>query len=445
MKIIQGFVVIPTLADNAVGQIAQFGEFSEHAQTYTKDLRHLSNPDIYPHVEIATVKAINEQSQNITIPVKVSGYMLQVAHWLYTQFDNGSIPLPNSKSVLENAVSSEFNFAKTVRIGEIMSTKQPSKRLIDYIRFDCVDGGDTHRVTLWFNDSRFRIQYNYYDIIVIPPVDDIDRLTQDLPSVAVAIQSTSIDSVVAKIGYHTRENKPTNIVPFNLTYHDPTDSSNQSLLQTTWTLMLYGSMAEDTESMKSAIRDYLSDNSNYDKWHVVFPDLYSTNEFIIIPFWGARATIEDSFDVGLYRTLISNDDLKVETSRVVPSSYKVGKNSSQYLSANTLVGSVFYRTMIFMSIGSPSNSNSINKLTDLFPDYMALSTESPDFSRMSIDTQDFVLKLNDCFNKARLYTPNEKFPDGFTRATKGSRVYIGFDCLGYTFYVLTREGYLKDS
>lgn len=444
MKIIQGFVVIPTLADNAVGQIAPFGEFSEHAQTYTKDLRHLSNPDVYPHVEIATVKAINEQSQNITIPSKVSGYMLQVANWIYKQFVNASIPLANAKSVLESAVSTEFTFATTVRIGEIMSTNQPSKRLIDYIRFDCVENGETYRTTMWFNDQRFRIQYSYYDIIVIPPVDDIDRLTQDLPSTAVAIQSTTIDSVVAKIGYHTRANKPTNIVPFSLTYHDPT-GTNSSLIQTTWTLMLYGAMAEDTESMKSAIRDYLSDTSNYDKWHVIFPDLYSTNEFIVIPFWDARATIEDSFDVGLYRTLVSNNELKDIQNRLVPNSYKVGKNSEIYLAENTLIGSVFYRTMMFMSLGSPSNSNTINKLTDLYPDYMALGTDSPDFSRMSIDTQDFVLKLNECFNKARLYTPDEKFPEGFTRATKGSRVYIGFDALGYTFYVLTRQGYLKDN
>lgn len=445
MNIIQGFVTIPTLADNAVGQIAKFGEFSEHAQTYTRDLRHFSNPDIYPHIEIMTVKAINEQSQNITIPTTVVGFMLQVGNWVYKQYSTGNIPLPSSKTVLQNAVSTEFSFATNVRINEILPTALPSKRLIDNIRFDCSDGKIIHRVTLWFSDERFRIQYNYYDIIVIPPVDDLDRLTQNLASTAVALQATTIDSVVARIGFHTRKNKPTNIVPFNLTYHDPTQNDKESLLQTTWTLMLYGSAAEDTESMKSAIRDYLADNSNYAKWHIIFPDLYSTNEFIIIPFWDARATEEDAYDNGLYRSLISTGKIKTATAGLVPNSYKVGSASDMYLSENTMIGSVFYRTMIFMSLGSPSNSNAKHRLTDLFPDYMALATDSPDFGRMSIDTQNFVLKLNDCFNKARLYSPNEKFPEGFTRATKGSRTYIGFDSVGYTFYVMTREGYLKDN
>lgn len=444
MKIIQGFVTIPSLADNAVGVIAEFGELSKHARTYTKDIRHLSNTAAYPDIEIVTAKAINENNEDITIADQLSDYLLQVSDWIYKEHTRGDIPLPRAKALLQDSIASTFNFCSNVNIGEILNTSNPSKRFIDYVRFDCAYDGDIYRVTLWYSDERFKVQYSYYDIVVIPPVDNLDRLTVDSPTAAVAIQSTSTSTVVNKIGYYTRLNVPTDVIGYNVTHHDPSKKVNPPLLKTNWTVLLYGSMAQDTESIKAAIRDYLGDNSNYPDWHIIFPELYSTNEFIIVPFWDSIATKEFGYDNGLYRTLVSSSKLADTTKRVVPNTYKIGKQSEQYLANNVMMGSAFYRTITFMSLGSPSNSNKVHRLTDLFPDYMAVSTDSPDFARMALDTQAFALKFNECLNKARLYTPNEKFPEGFTRGVKGTRIYIGFDILGFTFFVLTRQGYLKD-
>ena len=47
-------------------------------------------------------------------------------------------------------------------------------------------------------------------------------------------------------------------------------------------------------------------------------------------------------------------------------------------------------------------------------------------------------------NKARLFDINKGIPEGYTLATKGAREYIGFDYEGFTYYVLTRSGYLKE-
>lgn len=444
MKIIQGFVTIPQLADNAVGVVADFGEFSKDSQTYSADIRHLSDTATYPNIEVITVKAIDESSNNININTAVTNFILHVSNWIYEQSIANNIPLPRSKTVFQNSIAAQFDFCKNVVIGEILPTNQPSRRLIDYVRFDCASDNESYRITLWFNDARFRAQYNYYDIVVIPPVDDLSRLIENLPTAALAIQSTSLDSVIAKVSSQTRKNPPTNITSYKVIYHDPTNNKSTSLLETTWVLVLYGSMSEDSESIKAAIRDYLSDHSNYDKWHVIFPDLYSTNEFVIIPFWDAIATKDYSYDNGLYRTLICNADINKTSDRVIPKSYKLGTHSEEYIKTNIEIGSAFYRTMSFMAIGSPTNSNAVYRLTDLFPDYMAVSTDSPDFSRMTSYTQSFALKFNEALNKARLYNANDIFPAGFTRAIKGSRTYIGFDVLGYSFFILTKEGYLKD-
>ena len=55
-----------------------------------------------------------------------------------------------------------------------------------------------------------------------------------------------------------------------------------------------------------------------------------------------------------------------------------------------------------------------------------------------------MLLLLDTLEMARNYTLNTVLPSGYTKANKSNREYIGFDYEGFTYYVLTRLGYLKN-
>lgn len=444
MKIIQGFVTIPALADNKVGVIAPFGEFSAHSASFSRDLRNLSDTTLYPHIEVITVKAVNESSVNIDIPSQVASHILTVSNWIVDQYNRSGIPLDSSKAVLEAAILAEMPSIKTVRIGQIMSTPQQGKRLIDHIRFDVTVAGELYRNTLWFSDARFRTQYSYYEIEVIPPVDDINRLIDSLPNVAVSLASVKVHSVTSRINAQNRKDKFTELQTYQLTWYDPKDVSGKSVLNTEWTLIIYGNAGADTEAIKGAIRDYLFAKSNYPDWPLIFPSLFSSNEFVVVPFWDAIATPKVTYDDGLYNSMITTGIINLATYKYIPNSYRIGSGSNEFIALNTTVGSVFYRTMMFMALGNPSNKGGVYTFEHMFPDYIAVPTDSPDFARMTTNTQTFVLKLNDCFNKARQYSPNERFPDGFTLAVKGAREHIGFDFGGFTFYVMTRLGYLRD-
>lgn len=444
MKIIQGFVTIPALADNKVGAIAPFGEFSAHSATFSRDLRNLSDTTLYPHIEVITVKAIDESNVNIDIPPQVASHILTVSNWIVDQYNRSGIPLDSSKAVLVAAILAEMPSIKTVQIGQIMSTLQQGKRLIDYIRFDVTVNGELYRNTLWFSDARFRTQYSYYEIEVIPPVDDINRLIDSLPNVAVSLASVKVQSVTSRINTQNRKDKFTELQTYQLTWHDPKDVSGKSVLNTEWTLIIYGNAGADTEAIKGAIRDYLFSKSNYVDWPLIFPTLFSSNEFVVVPFWDAIATPKVTYDDGLYNSMITTGIVNLATYKYIPNSYRIGSGSLEFIALNTTVGSVFYRSMMFIALGNPSNKGGMYTFEHMFPDYMSVPTDSPDFARMTTNTQTFVLKLNDCFNKARQYSPNERFPDGFTLAVKGAREYIGFDFGGFTFYVMTRLGYLRD-
>lgn len=443
MKIIQGFVGIPSLVDNAVNQVARFGELSQHAMSFTRDLRTYSDKTAFPQIEIHTLKAVDLADTDIAIPKNIVVQMLTVANWIYTQYNNSAIPANNSKATLENAIITEFNYTRRVSVNEIMSTDMPSKRLPDRITFDIDSGTDLYRITLWFNDSRLRAQYKYYHIEVIPPVDDINRLVGDLAEVAVSLKSVKVQALTNRLNQYNQRHKVTSILTHPLVWRDV--ENPKGALNTEWTLIIHGNAGSDTDAIKAAIRDYLEQNSDYDKWMEVFPELFSANEFLIVPFWDNLASLKVTYDDGQYATMITNGTLSIARAKYIPHSYRFGQDSETFLNLNITIGSVFYRTMMFMSIGNPANNNGMFNLMHIFPDYMAVSTESVDFARMSPKTQEWVLQLNRAMNLARIYDPNRGLPEGFTLANKGAREYLGFDYEGYTYYILTRVGYLREA
>lgn len=443
MNIIQGFVGIPSLVNNSTGLVAKFGELSQHAQSFTRDFRTYSDKVLYPQIEIHTLTTIDETQSPIPLDSTITGRMLNVANWIYTQYNTGSTPMNRAKTTFEEAIATEFPFTRKVRVGELMATDIASKRLPDMVFFETEYDGDVFQVTLWFNDSRLRTQYMYHHIEIIPPVDDVNRLIGPLAEVAVSLNAVKVQAITNRINQYNTQHKVTSILTMPLTWQDPTNPKGKLL--TEWTLIIHGNAGSDTDAMKSAIRDYLEQNTNYDRWMDLFPGLYSANEFIIIPFWGNLASLNPTYDDGQYTTMATIDQVKAHRAKYIPNSYRYGSNAEAFLDSNMVLSSAFYRTMFFMAVGNPANKEEAYNIMSLYPDYQAVSTESVDFARMSVKTQNFVLKLNEVMNLARTYDPNKGLPQGVvTLATKSSREYLGFDFDGFTYYVLTRMGYLRE-
>lgn len=443
MNTLNAFVEIPALANNAIEKIGIFGELSVKARTYTKDIRNYVDKSAYPSIELTTFAILDEKSVPIpTPPEDLTNTALSVSNFLYTQYSNNAIPLPPSKPTLVNAVAAEFSNLRNVRIGDILNSESPGKRLIDYIRYDITIDSKLWRVTLWFSDAKFRLQYPLYDIVVIPPLGDIARLIDTPAMVIEALSSITVDYTINRIAAITNEHSATTVYTHTLRWHDPLGGSARA--DTKWTVVIYGSAGNDLDLIKDAIRRYLSDNSTSDKWPVIFPDLYSENEFLLMPLWGMLATPTEGYDDGLYSSLINAHDIDLQAARLIPASFMGVVNLDTLKQKYLGVMATTYRGIMVMNMGNPNNVGSKIVFKDMYPDYMAVSTDRSDFARMSSITQEFVLKFLETLEIARNYTLNSTLPSGYTKATKANREYIGFDYEGFTYYVLTRIGYLKD-
>lgn len=442
MNTLNAFVEIPELADNTLEKIGKFGEFSVKARTYTKDIRNYADKDAFPNIELTTTAILDETSTPVpNPPAQLTDIALSVSNFFYTQYSDNAIPLPPSKATLESAVAAEVPLIRNVRIGEILEAGLPGKRLIDQVRYDCVVNGILWRVTLWFSDSKFREQYPLYDIVVIPPLGDIDRMIDTPANVVEAIKGITVDYTINRIAAITSEHSSTTLYTHTIKWNDPNGSKTK--INTKWTVVIYGAAGNDLDIIKDAIRRYIADNSTSDKWPIIFPDLYSENEFLLMPLWDVIAAPADSYDDGLYASLIDFKTVNEQAKRVIPLSY-TGTVAMDKLRSDFLgILSTTYRGLLVMTLGNPNNVDGKTMFDELYPDYMAVSTDRPDFARMSTLTQDFVIKLIETLDIARHYTLNASLDGGYTKATKGNREYIGFDFEGFTYYVLTRTGYLK--
>lgn len=443
MNTLNAFVEIPSIANNAIDKVAIFGELSVKASTYTKDIRNFVDKTAYPNIELTTFAILDETSTPVPNPSEdLTNTALSVSNFLYTQYSNNAIPLPTSKATLVNAVASEFSNVRNVRIGDILESGIPGKRLIDYIRYDITIDSEVWRVTLWFSDAKFRLQYPLYDIVVIPPLGDISRLIDTPATVIEALSSITIDYTINRMAAITNEHSATTVYTHTVRWHDPAGTSARA--DTKWTVVIYGGAGNDLDLIKDAIRRYISDNSNNTKWPIIFPDLYSENEFLLMPLWGMLATPTDSYDDGLYSSLVNANDIDIQASRLIPPSFMGVVNLATLKEKYLGIMASTYRGIMIMNMGNPNNVGANVIFKDMYPDYMAVSSDRPDFARMSSKTQEFVLQLLTTLEIARNYTLNSTLPSGYSKATKANREYIGFDYEGFTYYVLTRIGYLKD-
>ena len=433
----KGFMAMFGLSNNALSKVGKFGELSTQSQTFTRDMRNYSKTQ-YPDVTLFMFKCIDEMNLRIEPSATFSNTLLALGEWIYQQHTSKLIPSNRNKATFVKAIEDQFSAIQSVLIGEIL-TGEPDMNMPDYIQFKLLDGTNQYQVTLWFSDEAFNTQYPETEIFIIPPLARIDDLIDSKTNVNNKMLALPRSYIVKAVQEIRGNNPETDLNSYELLHHDPNDPN--SVLKTDWTSVIYGRAGNDVEAIKEAIREYIEEHSDYDKWDEIFPDLYSENEFMIIPFWGNLALQSDALKVGLYSSMINPTVATSIVKAFLPNTYNKTIDSRDFVDTNLLVASSMYRAAMFGIVGNPNNLNDTYNFREKFPDYMALSTEDVDFVRMEANTQKFALTLADVLNEAYKYKPTDTMKPEYLRIIRKNNHYISFIVDGYSYSVLTKYSY----
>lgn len=436
MSIAKGFIAIGALADNAPGVVAQFGELSDIATTFSKEKGYYREPS--NSTSLVTFKVADTQGDPIALPSNFSSGILDLSDVVYTLYSNDQMIDFEDAQELADYLATQFSAPdySDISVGSlIVDDSDSNKKMPDYVAWTMTLGGETFNVRIWFSDTAFRAQYDEYELTVIPPLETLDDLNNTPSAVSTALDGVSPATVVSWVEDAKGDHPFTTVRSHPLTWNNP--GGGGGTLPTQWTVLIYGPAGDNVDHINAEIINYIGLESQLDlsQWETIYPGLFSTTEFYLVPSWSTIAISEVSPSDGIYSPTVVIDNA---LSDIIE--YAQGYNE-QYVTENATTSNSVWKSIQFTSIGNVNNAGGNIRLDQLYPDYIAVPTSSLDFARMAPDTQEFAQFLGEMFELAQEATPSTILPSGYTRVNRGGYLYLAYRLGEVNFLCLTKYTY----
>ncbi len=422
---LKGFFAYGALADNDPNEVALLGELSVWSRTYSKDRLLFSvgsggNPSTSVDTTIFSSKRADTDVQ-VPVPVPYANLLTDIARWCYLQATTGIFT--SNPEVFRQQILTEYSGRiRDVQVGPML--QQGSIYLPEFVVFyfvpDAVseswgserDYLDESRVKIWFSDDAFSRQFDEYEIEFIAPIPNLDDFFLLADQVTTRVNARTIPELTDQVREIAARNPYTILRSDIFTYHDPLVGSDYTL-DTTWTFIIYGAGGNNIDAIKEALIEWILDNSTHtrEEWAEIFPDIFTSTEFIITPMWNQYAVPNMTLQEGVFSPTV-NVQRALEIARVT----STGTNYTEtHVDQVLAVVGCTYKSLGLLAVGGPENRNGINRFERQWPDYMAVATTSIDFNRMQPDTQQWVMLLYQMLAVAEDMTEFSDIPLTMTR------------------------------
>lgn len=282
---------------------------------------------------------------------------------------------------------------------------------------DTTDSRENEHI-VWLSIDDFVVDYPEYEIIVVPPVDNLDSFFFPGSVVESTIRAITPTQMMERAENAKGQNPTTWRASEPYSYRDPVNTSR--VIDVYWQTMGYGEAGNDPDLKRDALVSYILANSTRSRedWAVIFPDIFRRTEIVFVPMFDKYAAEARVFDHGIYSPIVDNSAV-VKYARKGAPEYPM-----EHVIDNAQVFSFPYRSLAIASIGHIENRDGKVKLTDHYPDYMSVPTTSTDYGRMSVATQQWAEKLLELIILAESWTIATRLPKGIYRVKRGERTYI---------------------
>lgn len=419
---LKGFVSIGAFADNDRYETAPLGELSLNSATYAKDralYTTTSAGEISPtSIELAVFSSRTISNPTYVVPVPYQEMLLAMAAWVHAQAIGGIFT--NNAESCRQAVMAEFNGKITDAIVGPM-IQQDLVWLPASLTFYINPAGlgatwtaeeevdlERSRVKLWFADTAFSTEYDEYAIEFLAPVanDRLDDFFLLAEQVKTQVALRSMEQTMILI-HALKDNKPeTKIRTINFLYHDPL--VNDWTLATNWSFVIYGIAGDNIDTIKEQLSAWILANSTHtrEEWAVIFPDIFTSTEFIITPMWSQFSVPNETLQDGVYSPTVNvMNALSTARRSCVGTAY-----TQAHIDAVVAVVGCPYKSIALLIAGGPENRDGIDRFEEVWPDYMAVFTSSMDFNRMQPATQEWVTLLHSMLLTAENMTDFSDLP-----------------------------------
>lgn len=412
-KILKGFVEIEALQSAAPNVISPIGEMSTWAMTYTKDKNEFTDPSVSGYRLVSTSYVDTQTGPlipNTTIINQIIDVVRRIMVYATTH------PLPYNVDDFHNSLIADmFNSASNLRFGPLRTNGYI--QIFDWIEWESLTVAGT-KVKIWLSDTAYANQYDLFEIVVVPPIPHIDDFFLIPNVVRNKIAAITPSQMMESIQGAKDRNPETYIRSEVFNYHSPIISDPQT--PTTWNVLIYGYQGDNIDSIKDAIVAYILANTTHteEEWKAIFPEIFKRTEFVILPRWDLMSIPNLTVQAGLYRSILTPYEA------IAYAKAEIDFYPDPWIDQHIELLPYDYKAIMLEAVTGSNNVEGIDSLVTIFPDYIPVSTSSPDFNRMSQETQQWVLILEQLLLVAENLDSYTTLPEDVRVLTRGTQKYV---------------------
>lgn len=433
MLVLKSFAAHAQFTNNTPNQVSPFGELSTDAATYSRDIGQYTSA-------VATNLTLHsffckQDGAAVMVPSALVDHVLTVVKYLYDKTINGSGELFGDVLMTEllnqfSATGEDFTCGNIVTDGTYYVPEWVSWTAVN------LPGVGTNQLRVWFADTSFKLQYDEYEIVVVPPTDNLDDFFKTGTEVGLMLGSVTISSMVGRLQDARAGYPETIMTDVTYNYIDPFLPAHQ--VPSNWGLLIYGAAGDNVDSISDALINYILAHSSHNQadWTNILPDLFRRTEVFVIPSWFQYAiSPRQTQPSGVYSPVLTTPQVVARIKELAPT------YSDAHINLNAAVMGHPYGSLALITIGSPDNRNAMFKITDIYPDYISVPTSSTDFNRMAQATKDWLTILQNQLVAAETATEFSSVPHGMTRTKRNNMVCLVTNVGNINYLVPVRANY----
>lgn len=416
---LKGFVTVHSLVDNNPGQTSLIGELSPLAKTYSTNQREYNHATLkdYTITSFLEDSNIGDGVENTAMTTAID---VVEAIRLYSVTNPGVVDQVNFNAFIVasfNTRIANFTSGPFVTAGVFRTPEWVAWDALDVVPTQATPGF----VKLWLSDPAFIGQYDSYEIRYASAIDNnnADLFSTLIGPVQVLADTNSPDVIMSKLEV-VKAGLPESKTTLYRFDYVPLNPALPPI--PFWFAVANYSLYGDTlDAVKTAITSDLLSGSEFNitQWEAIFPTLFKTSEFYILPRWDLYSIPNLSVQAGMYSSVVGPTNAIAYATRHLPANY-----TPAAIAANLSVLNSVYKELALETIGDSNNLNGNTRFEMVFPDYLSISTVSPDFSRMAVNTQNFILLLERLLIAAESATTVNNVPSDMRKVIRNGSLFV---------------------
>jgi hypothetical protein len=411
----KSFCNVSALASNEPGVVSPLGELSTYGYTFSKEIGYFRHSTIDGY-ELLNLNSETEGVKQAMPQANVDQAVALVDHAVRATLGTSG-ELYFDEILLQLKQKAEAIGAVALDMGAMVTAN--GRWVPQWISWSDSNTPDENTHKVWLSLDAFKNQFTDFEIVVVPPFDDLDAFFNPGTIVENRVKAITPTQMMERAELAKDGHPETFFRTDPYEFRDPVVSSRR--FDVYWTVIGYGPAGNDPDVIREKLVEFILARSTHtrDEWAAIFPDIFKRTEFIFAPFWNKYAAEQRVFDQGVHSPIIDHNYTAAWLMQQA-----VGYTEDHILNVAQIMAFP-YRSLQIAVAGHIENRDGMVRITDFYPDFINAGTESTDFGRMTPETQEWSQVMLNLVRAAETVDAAASLPRGTYRVNRGDKLYVG--------------------